>query len=59
MTRDEIVKMLLDLKERQIDEMRPHLGNMDSRGQICSKGNYHSGVAKGLELAISLVKTID
>lgn len=56
MTRDEIVKMLSDLRERQIDEMRPHLANMDSRGQISSKGNYYSGIAKGLELAINLVK---
>jgi len=51
--------MLMDMRERQLDAIRPHLANMDSRGEISSKGNYHSGVAKGLELAIGLVKAIE
>jgi hypothetical protein len=58
-TRDEIIHLLDDLRTRQFDEMRPHLANMDSRGEISSKGNYHSGVAKGLEIALNLVRTID
>lgn len=59
MTKDEIARLLGDLRERELDAMRPHLANMDSRGQISSKGNYHSGAAKAFEIAINMVRTID
>lgn len=59
MTRDEIINLLSDCREREFDQMRRHLANMDSRGEISSKGNYHSGAAKAFEIAINLVRTID
>ena len=58
MTRDEIVHLIDDLHKREMGKLAGYLGNMDSRGQISSKGNYHNGVATGLRLALNLVKTI-
>lgn len=55
---DDIVKMLTDLRERELDKMRPHLANMDSRGQIGMAGNFHNGMVQGLTIAIKMVQTI-
>jgi hypothetical protein len=59
MTRDEVIHLIDDLHRRQLDKMGKYLGNMDSRGQISSEGNYYSGYLAGLNVALNLVKTID